>query len=230
MTANANRIRELRKQHGLSQDQVAVELKVSRPTYIAIEQGEKELTLSQLKSLVALYGIRPEEIAGDLIAGNPSDSAMPKFKQIILNALHFGGDTGDGKITKTKLAKLVYLADFAWFYYHDQAMSGLSYRCIQRGPVPDDYFRAIDDLFDEGLITIQQSGAAFMIAANEAPSRSSLKDEEVKLIQKIAKKWKDKPTSDIVEFTHNQNPWKSTEQGRTVSYELIKKELVANLY
>jgi len=39
------------------------------------------------------------------------------------------------KIPKTKLAKLLYLADFSWFYKNLESMSGMSYRKMQFGLV-----------------------------------------------------------------------------------------------
>ena len=49
-------------------------------------------------------------------------------------------DKNDGKVPKTKLAKLLYLADFAWYYDHLKSMSGMQYRKITFGPVPDTFF------------------------------------------------------------------------------------------
>ena len=74
--------------------------------------GRKELTISQAKALASVLYIGLDDILGT------SDGAMvfsdavtstEKYKQIMLNALKFGADN-DGKITKTKWAKLVYLS------------------------------------------------------------------------------------------------------------------------
>ncbi|MEI6553381.1 MAG: helix-turn-helix transcriptional regulator, partial [bacterium] len=46
-TRYANLIKESRIKRGLSQSQVAVSLGMSRPSYISIEQGKKDLTLSE---------------------------------------------------------------------------------------------------------------------------------------------------------------------------------------
>jgi uncharacterized phage-associated protein len=91
----------------------------------------------------------------ELITGNISD--IVKYKQMILSYLRMKlTDKNDNKVPKTKLAKLLYLADFAWFYEHGQSMSGMQYRKIEYGPVPDAFFRALDELEDSGKINIER--------------------------------------------------------------------------
>ena len=150
-----------------------------------------------------------------------------------MNVLHYGGDSSDGKLTKTKLAKLAYLADFAWYYRQLKPMSGLVYRRIQQGPVPNEYFRVVDELYEGGQITIEtkKDGKVMMISAVEDnPPQNKLSNEEVGLIKRISKKWKDKNTADIVDFTHNQLPWKICRPGDIIPYCIIGQEDPDNVY
>ena len=113
-----------------------------------------------------------------------------------------------GKIPKTKLAKLLYFADFSWFYYHLESMSGMQYRKIQYGPVTDAYFRIIDEMFNNGEIAITQTEeGAMLISQTRSGTKvplSKIKNEEGSLIKKIEEKWKGKKTAEIVDFTHKQ--------------------------
>jgi hypothetical protein len=52
---------------------------------------------------------------------------IEQYKAILTQCIKFGSDK-DGKITKTKLAKLAYLIDFGWFYENLELLTGLSYR------------------------------------------------------------------------------------------------------
>ncbi|MEK9155955.1 MAG: type II toxin-antitoxin system antitoxin SocA domain-containing protein [Patescibacteria group bacterium] len=230
MITFAEKIKSLRLGLKLSQNEVADRIGLSRPSYIAVESGEKDLTLNQLRQLAAIFGIPLEELIFDTISVSSNDYNLEKYKQIILNSLEYGGDGKDGKITKTKLAKLAYLADFAWFYKNLVPMSGLAYRRIQQGPVPDQYFRIIDELFDSGTITVENKGAAFMIQLNEKASSDRLSKEELELIKAIGKKWKDKNTAEVVKFTHAQLPWKICRAGELIPYELITQEEPANVF
>ena len=47
-------IQRLREERGYSQEYVAGELKVSRPTYAAIEQGVRDLMLKEAEVLASL--------------------------------------------------------------------------------------------------------------------------------------------------------------------------------
>lgn len=226
----AEKIKSLRQDRKLNQADVADELGLSRPSYIDVEKGEKDLTLGQLKQLAGIFQVSLEELIFDTAQVVSTDYNLEKYKQIILNCLEFGGDRKDRKITKTKLAKLVYLADFAWFYHHLQPMSGLNYRRIQQGPVPDQYFRVIDELYEAGAISIKNKGVAFMVEATENPPKDRLNAEELGLISKISKKWRDKNTSEIVNFTHEQLPWKICRQGELIPYELITQEEPDHVY
>lgn len=72
-----------------------------------------------------------------------------KYKEMLLAYLRYAASS-KGFVTKTKLAKLLYLADFGWFYNKPESMSGMPYRKITYGPVPDIYFRALDELEENG--------------------------------------------------------------------------------
>lgn len=225
-----DKIKKLRKEKKLTQQDIADQIGVSRTTYIMIENGDREITVNEMNKLSFALGVSFDELLYDTHKIQSNDFGLEKYKQILLNCLKYGGDSNDGKITKTKLAKLSYLVDFGWFYKHLESMSGLIYRRIQQGPVPDQYFRAIDELFDEKSIKIEQKGAAFLISPIENPSINLLDDKELSFIKLISKKWKNKNTNEIVRFTHKQLPWKICREGEFIPYELITQEDPGNVY
>ena len=224
----STRICNLRNERGLSQADVAKSLGISRPSYIDIEKGKKELTLSQLQILASLLRISPEELQFEVNMIASNDISIPKFKQIILNCIKFGSAEGDGKITKTKL---VYLSEFKWFYDKLKPLTGLAYKRLPQGPVPDTYFRVIDELFEEKLIDIQRRGNAFMISINEDHVPCDLlSGDELAIITLVAKKWQPSNTQQIVDFTHRQLPWKICRPGEFIPYELITQEDPENVF
>ncbi len=223
----AKLIKTLRLERGFSQLALAQKLDIARASYIAIEQGKRELTLSEAQKLANILGVTLPEMEGGIVAD------YKKYKQMVLAYLRSAG-SADGKIPKTKLAKLLYLADFAWFYEHLKSMSGMQYRKIQYGPVPDSYFRAIDELEEEGKITIDRSkDDIILISENRGSERqelNSLTKEERALIQNISKKWKDRRTKDIVNFTHQQLPYTLCATDEIIPYELITQEDPEHVY
>ncbi len=216
-------IKGIRKERGLSQSFMAEKIGVSRPSYVAIEKGARDLTLGEFKKLSGILNVSLEELE------NKELPNYEKYKQMILAFLRKGG-----AIPKTKLAKLLYFADFAWFYYHLRSMSGMQYRKIQYGPVSDTYFRMIDEMFDKGEINITQTKeGAMLIAQTRSGAKvdlSKIDKKEEELIENIEKKWKDKKTNEIVDFTHKQLPYLYAEDNEVVSYGLFTQENPDEIY
>lgn len=224
MTKYMQKIKELRTQRGFSQEHVAKAIGVSRPTYTAIEAGKQKLDLEEAKKLANLLGIDVDT----LLSGNMPK--IDKYKHMILTYLRMHLSK-DGKVPKTKLAKLLYLADFAWFYDHFESMSGMQYRKITYGPVPDMFFRAIDELENDGKILIDrkiyEGKEMFLISESESNTNEKIKtlsDKENNLMKKIAEKWKNKKTEEIVNFTHNQLPYFLCRDNELIPYGLITQE------
>ena len=224
-------LKEIRATLGYSQAQMAEVLGVSRPTYSDLENGKTEMTVSQLERLSEKTGLSLGALLGRESLRRDRESIEPfaKFKKMILFAIHCGADE-DGRITKTKLAKLLYLCDFGWFYEHLNPMSGLMYRRIRYGPVPREYFIALEDLLDEHQIHISDKRAQMISAVEKRPPTAGLSPEEQAFIKKICRKWKGRNTADIVEFTHEQLPWKLCGENEEIPYELIIQEEPANVF
>lgn len=227
-------IAKARQARGYSQEQVANAIGVSRPTYVQLESGKKDLTIRQVEMLASMLRVSPDEVLGILDGATIFTNVITstdKYKQIILNALRYGADEKDGKITKTKLAKLVYLADFIWYYENSKSMSGMTYRKLPRGPVADVYFRALDEMEEDGIIVREPHGKAilFSLVEKEAPT-GKLTNEELSLIKKIGKAWQGKSTEDIVNFTHEQLPWQVCLDGEAIPYSLIFQEEPEKIY
>ncbi|MDR1700667.1 MAG: helix-turn-helix domain-containing protein [Lachnoclostridium sp.] len=234
MSRNApTNIEKARLVYGYTQEQVAHAIGVSRPTYINIESGKKELTVSQAKALSSMLRISMDDILGvsdGISVFSDVLKSTEKYKQIILNSLQFGSDE-DGKITKTKLAKLIYLVDYTWYYLNLSPMSGMTYRKLERGPVADVYFRALDELEEDGTLIRESKGKAilFSLVEKEAPT-GRLSSDELNLIEKIGKAWRGKSTDDIVNFTHEQIPWQICRDGEVIPYGLITQEEPERVY
>lgn len=224
MNKYMQKVKELRLGKNLSQEQVAKAIGVSRPTYTAIEAGKQDISLDEAKKLATLFGIGVDELLSGAIPN------IEKYKHMILTYLRMGLSE-DGKVPKTKLAKLLYLADFAWFYDHLESMSGMQYRKIAYGPVPDTFFRALDELEADGKITIERktdNGKEMPLVGESESNRNekiqTLSSEEKSLMEDIAEKWKHKKTQEIVNFTHNQLPYFLCRENELIPYELITQE------
>ena len=228
MSGQMNNIAKARKLQNLTQDQVAKALGISRPSYINIENGKKDLSLREARCLSSILRISLDDIMNISDEGatiSLQSGKNEKYKQMILNSIQYGADTSDGKIPKTKLAKLVYLADFIWYYFTNKPMSGMTYRKYSQGPVPDTYFRVVDELEIEQAVNCEIKNTAHMYSLVEknAP-KNKLSKKELYLIKAICSAWKDKATQEIVDFTHDQLPWQICRPNEIIPYDLITQE------
>jgi len=228
-----NFVVKLRKTNKLSQEEFAKRIGISRPTLVSIEKGKRDLTLSELKKISVLFDIPAEIILDEelgtsekLESQNFSQKSFKKFHNLVLQCIKYGSDK-DGKITKTKLAKLVYLCDFASYYKYLVPISGFEYRRLAQGPVPIEFFDIIDT--DESICA-ENKGKAVMISLAEEPDKSVLSENEEKIVRSVCKKWKNANTQEIVDFAHKQLPWAMCKEREAIPYELINMEEPENVY
>ena len=210
----------------LSQLEMSRLLDISRPSYVAIEQGKRDLTVPEAKKLSDFFGVPFEEFSG------APEQKYEKYKQMILAILRSKASY-KGRFPKTKLAKLLYLSDFTWYYQNLESMSGMPYVRRAYGPVPDPYFRALTELEEEGKVAISREGDSILVTEASGAMNEKLdllSDGEVKLMNKIASKWKNKNTTEIVSFTHNQLPYKLCAPNEVIPYELFIQEDPEHVY
>lgn len=223
-------IEALRKEKNKTQDEIAKYLWITRQTFSKIEKWLVEPTFGQAVKLSELLGL-------DIDNFMPTDTGTKatknidwdKYKQIITNFIKYWAGN-DGKITKTKLAKLCYLLDFTWYYYNLEPITGLEYRKIQQWPVPDAYFATIDELLEEESISMEVKWRSYLMENIWNPESDKLTEDELNMLQDIAKKWKGKQTHEIVDFTHKQLPWMMSYDKEIIPYLLITQEEVENVY
>ncbi len=216
------KIKKLREEKRVSQEEVAKKIGISRGSYINFEKGEKELTLSEVQKLAELLDFH----IGDFLEGGKD---IEKYKQMMFFILKNIGK----KIPKTKLAKLLYLVDFTWYYNTYESMSGMRYRKMTHGPVPNNFFSILGEVEERGLLNKKNGDIAEFYELSEAGKNvkdNLLNLEEKKMINKIVKKWKDKNVQEIVSFTHNQIPYLFADSWEEIPYELIIQEDPKNVY
>lgn len=86
-------IKKIRLERGISQFDMAQKLGMARTSYIAIEQGKRELTLSEAQKIADIFGLTLDEIESGL---QPN---FEKYKEMILAYLRSAA-SADGKIPR----------------------------------------------------------------------------------------------------------------------------------
>lgn len=215
-----NFLHNIRTKNNWTQAEMANFIGVSRPTYISLEKGDISITIDQLNKLADKIGCDPQDVLTQDVVNEE------KYREVLLETIRHGAAT-DGKITKTKLAKLIYLNDFSWYYQHLESMTGAKYRRLAQGPVPNIYFAKVEELITEGVLNLDIKNGSQMISLSRAglmqkPNLLTL--EEKNLIKKVSLKWQGKRTEEIVKFTHEQLPYKICSPGEVIPYELITQQ------
>jgi len=163
-------------------------------------------------------------------AGCPRNNE--KFKQMYLYVL----SNFENGVTNIKLAKLLYLSDFGYFYDNLKSISGVNYLRLDYGPVPDVFSSLTKDLQLEEVIKVTErplrndrKSQIVKSIVGKQPS-NLLSRNEKNHIDKVCALWMKKRTNDIVRFTHRQKPWKTCLPGREIPYYTIIQEDPQHVY
>src|SRR4030042_3366206 len=140
------KIKTLRGQNKFSQEYLAEKLKVSRPTYMQIEKGERDITVTEARKLAMIFGLSLEDFLGDEVSVLPDvvlkkekakkretdiRIVMPranvkKFKEVLLYILSKVG--AKPNIGETVLYKLLYFIDFDFYEKYEEQLIGATYQ------------------------------------------------------------------------------------------------------
>jgi len=238
------KIKALRKENNLSQDYMARELGMSRPTYIQIEQGERELTITEAKKLAAIFSVSLEDfLAGKKaqykvtirqqkkkISEKPFDlqirvteKSLEKFKQVLLYMLGKVGSKPN--IGETVLHKLLYFIDFDYYEKFEESLMGATYIKNHHGPTSIELKEIIDDMQKKGEIEAVKS-QYFKYDQKKylpikRPNLNAFSAREVGHIDDVLARLSDKNAKEIEDYSHNDIPWKVAENGKPLSYESV---------
>jgi transcriptional regulator with XRE-family HTH domain len=217
----AQKIKQLRLQLNLQQQETANFMGLTRQTYALVESGKKDLTLPELEKLAGfLHSSLVEMLYGSRIIDETA-LRMGRYSQILLNTCFYGANEW-GAMTKLKLSHLVYLIDLEWYRQHGTSMIGGPYLRYINGPIPDHFYWVVDMLYEQGQLAIEHKGAAVLVSTVEKPSQRDLEPQEIKFIKEMARKWQNTSTGDLATYVARQVSWKHAHNDMFVPYELLK--------
>ncbi|MFH1780451.1 MAG: type II toxin-antitoxin system antitoxin SocA domain-containing protein [Candidatus Nealsonbacteria bacterium] len=236
-------IQQLRKKNNLTQEFLASKLGISRPTYVQIEQGDRDLTITEAEKLASVFGIAFE----DFLAGqspepkvilekegvNKKTSAdlqiritrknLDKFKQVLLYVLSKVG--GKSNVGETVLHKLLYFIDFDYYEKFEENLMGATYIKNQHGPTSIELGTVIGDMQKNGEIEAVKS-RYFKYDQKKylplkRPNLNNLSAQEIGHIDDVLARLSDKNAKEIENYSHEDIPWKVAKDGQPLSYESV---------
>ena len=129
--------------------------------------------------------------------------SLPRLKAIMLMVLQECGE-----VFCTKMNKLLFYIDFLSYRQRGMAMTGLAYRAIDFGPVPERWDRVYSE-FDE----IQQESRPIgeyegnVLVAHAAPDADLLSDDEKTIIRTVCDRFKNSTSREISAISHDEPAW-----------------------
>ena len=241
-------IKSLRTERGFSQLEIANKLGISRSSYVAFEQGKRDLTLSEAAELSNMFEISLSEIQmgkvfvpqvvfekdkknkkeNNISEKIPDRISVPqervgKFKQVLLYILSKVG--GKPNIGQTVLYKLLYFIDFDYYEKYDEQLIGARYIKNTHGPTPVIFSKIMEQLVAEDKVEPIKSKfykydqTKYLINPNISVDLSSLSAQELAHIDWELDRLSDMTAKKISELSHVDTPWKIAKDKEQLQYE-----------
>ena len=108
----------------------------------------------------------------------------------------------------TKMNKLLFYTDFMSYRERGMAMSGLSYRAIDFGPVPERWNRVYSE-FPEVRQELRQVGdfVGSVLIASAEPDYTMFTDAELKVLDSICTHFSKMSSREISRISHDEDAW-----------------------
>lgn len=236
------RIRQLRENAGLSQDELAKELNIARPSVSQIENGERHVTAEEVIALTRIFNVDADSILslknepqvilekeGDM-PNQPKEEiriSVPqrnvrKFKEVLLYILNKVG--AKPNIGETVLYKLLYFIDFNFYEKYEMQLVGATYIKNHHGPSPVEFTKIVRTMLEKDLVLVKTKHFNYM-QKKYLPLRTAdtsvLSGTEIEMIDHVLNQLSDLNATQIAEYSHHDVPWMTAEEGKKIDYESV---------
>jgi len=226
-------IQNKRKLSGLSQDEVANSLGISRPTYVKLEQGEAKPTPQQKAILASIFHVSEKSIEDNLVEGKkipdhveirevPKEN-VKKFKEVLLYILGKVGSRPN--IGQTALYKLLYFIDFDYYERYEEQLIGATYIKNTFGPTPVSFAKIVREMQLEGRLVPVKSKYFELDQTKYVPVKeanvSILSGQELKHIDEEIERLAHLNGHQLSELSHKDTPWFVAKDKGIIDYEHV---------
>jgi transcriptional regulator with XRE-family HTH domain len=234
------RVTELRKRKGLSQEDLAKQVQISRSSLTQIELGNRGVDVLEMYKLSVYLGFSLDEflspdfdqhvdsgIQEQLPEGKRERIAMPsvpieKFKNTLLYILE--RCAGKPNVGETVLYKLLYFSDFNYYELYEEHLTGATYRKLPFGPVPQKIDHVIQQMIEQGQLqrvkTVYRGFAQTRYLTLVKPNLKELMASETDTFDGVIEQMSDWSAAVISQYSHKDMPWLASKDGEEINYEL----------
>lgn len=165
-----------------------------------------------------------EYLLGNHLADIYSGYRNPNFEKFTEMVVYFSDKLSP---FKTKMNKLLFYADFLMFKDSCFSISGIRYKAIEMGPVPNNFqsiFEYLDNINEIDILTTEfpngYSGEQFKARKDRNFNAGLFSENELKTLEKVATVFNVTSTNDIISLSHLEVAWKKNEkEKKVISYE-----------
>lgn len=218
-------IKALRKKVGMSQEELARRLNMSRPTLISLENGIRPLKLEEktkIKQIFEMVESHKTESGQDVRIEIPQKK-LDKFKQVFLYILEKVG--GKPNVGLTVLYKLLYFIDFDYYEKYEEQLMGLTYIKNHHGPTPKEFIKVIEKMKNEEELEEVKSQYFKYEQLKYLPlitaDLSKLNGRELEMIDAVLARLSNMSASELSEYSHLDVPWMTHDEGEEINYESV---------
>lgn len=236
------KIKNLRGQLGLSQERLAILLKMNRISLSQIESGERKVSAEEIAKLSKTFNIRSDVLLNlekDInielekkketslktkleIRISVPQKYLDKFKEILLYILNKVGSKPN--VGESVLYKLLYFIDFNFYEKYEEQLIGATYIKNNYGPTPKEFIKIVEEMEGKELSKVKDKYFQYpqtKYLPLREPDLTKLKAHEIKMIDDVLEKLSSMNASEISEYSHNDVPWLTTEDGEIIDYESV---------
>jgi transcriptional regulator with XRE-family HTH domain len=231
----AERIKKMREDRELSQEELASKLGLPRPSISQIESAQRDVSSIELAKLANIFEISVDDLLSPDLDEKAcrdvkKESKMPKldkekFKQVLLYILDKCG--AKANVGETVLYKLLYFSDFNYYELYEDYLTGAAYRKISYGPAPCDFQPVVQEMIDEGklqkVITEYygkpQKKYLPLVKADVNEWKWSAREKEV--IDNVIERMSSMDAATISELSHEDIPWEVTDDKQVIDYDTV---------
>ena len=217
-------IRKMREEYGMSQEELASRLDLSRPTVVKIERGERPLSKPEEERIREIFGLIAEHCApsSDIRISIPQKN-IEKFKQVLLYVLE--KTAGKPNVGMTVLYKLLYFIDFDYFEKYEKQLMGLTYIKNHHGPTPREFVKVVEGMKKSGELEEVKSTYFTYEQKKYLPHTKAdlerLSAQELEMIDNVLARYADKSATELSQISHEDTPWAAAEKGENIEYEHV---------
>lgn len=177
--------------------------------YIKISSKVAEMIKTNDNDSVIRYDLSRVFHSDRSIDNGFAPQSLDRLKNILLYILERCGDT-----FYTKMNKLLFYADFVAYRQSGMAMTGLSYRAIAHGPVPERWDRVysqFDEIVQEPRSYGEKEGS--VLIAKAPADTNLLTSVEIKVLDEICDKFSKCTSADLTGISHTESAWIDNVEG-----------------